>query len=54
VSVVKGKSVVRFTIPADATVGTTYVLDVLALHPGRDVASPRGLWKFVLNVKESA
>jgi hypothetical protein len=53
VSVVKGHSVIRFTVPDTATAGTTYVLDVLALHKGKDVATPRGLWKFVLNVKDA-
>lgn len=52
VSVVKGDSVVRFNVPQDAAAGTTYVLEVLALHPGQNVATPRGIWKFVLNVKE--
>jgi hypothetical protein len=51
VSVVKGNSIVRFTVPDSAPAGTTYVLEVLALRDGRTVATPRGIWKFVLNIK---
>ncbi|GAA3386550.1 hypothetical protein [Cryptosporangium minutisporangium] len=46
----KGTSYIRFTVPNDATGETTYVLELLALHPGESAEKARGLWRFVLNV----
>lgn len=46
----KGTSWVRFTVPNDARGGTTYVLELLALHPNQNAEKARGLWRFVLDV----
>jgi len=46
----KGTSYIRFNVPTDAAGGTTYVLELLALHPGQNAEKARGLWRFVLDV----
>ncbi|MFI5958471.1 hypothetical protein [Cryptosporangium sp. NPDC051539] len=46
----KGTSYIRFAVPNDATGSTTYVLELLALHPGQNAEKARGLWRFVLDV----
>ncbi|MFG1920705.1 hypothetical protein [Cryptosporangium sp. NPDC048952] len=46
----KGTSWIRFTVPTDAAGGNTYVLELLALHPGENAEKARGLWRFVLDV----
>jgi hypothetical protein len=40
----------RFTVPTDST-ASAYVLEVIALHQGGKTESPRGVWRFRLDVK---
>ncbi|SHM97036.1 hypothetical protein [Cryptosporangium aurantiacum] len=47
----KGTTYIRFTVPTDTSGDTTYVLELLALHPGHTAEKARGLWRFVLNVE---
>jgi hypothetical protein len=46
----KGTTYIWFNVPTDANGGTTYVLELLALHPGQSAEKARGLWRFVLDV----
>ena len=46
----KGTTYIRFNVPSEARGGTTYVLELLALHPGENAEKARGLWRFVLDV----
>ena len=54
VPVSRGNSYARFTVPvADAAGAQTYVVEIVALRPGKQADTARGLWRFRLDTVDS-